>query len=41
MHNNGGKKLTKVSRKADQDNKRKVSGSGKKVNKKPEGGGNW
>ena len=30
-----------TSRKATQNNKRNVSGSGKEVYRKPEGGGNW
>ena len=41
MHSNGGKKLTKASIMEAKTNKRKVSGSGKEGNKKPEGGSNW
>ena len=41
MNSNDGKKLKKVSRKATQTNKSKVSRSGEDGDRKPEGGGDW
>ena len=41
MRSNAGNKPRKASRKADHNNERRGSGSGKEGYKKPEGGGNW